>query len=64
MSWIYSDRLRVITVQVLGTSAEGFGRIAEALKLVAATGVVKVVGSAEAVNAHAPGFAGGTERLL
>ena len=50
--------------QVLGTSADGFARIAEALKVVAATGTVKVVGSAEAVNAHAPGFAGGTERLL
>jgi Zn-dependent M16 (insulinase) family peptidase len=48
--------------QVLGTSPEGFMRIAAALKEVAETGAVKVVGSAEAVEAHG-GFES-TERLL
>jgi Zn-dependent M16 (insulinase) family peptidase len=48
--------------QVLGTTAEGFARIAEALAAVAEGGTVKVVGSAEAVAAY--GKFASTERLL
>ena len=48
--------------QILSTSAEGFRRIAAELTAVAESGTVKVVGSAEAVEAHG-GFTR-TERLL
>ena len=48
--------------QVLGTSAEGFRRIAAELRAVAERGTVKVVGSDEAVKAY--GKFKRTERLL
>lgn len=48
--------------QILGTSTNDFQRIAAELRAVGEKGTVKVVGSAEAVEAHG-GFKR-TERLL
>ena len=48
--------------QILGTSSDDFKRIATELQAVAERGTVKVVGSAEAVEAY--GLFTRTERLL